>query len=65
MSSKLKIILGVAIGIVVAVILFCLIVVIACSVNGLTFGEQIVEWFGGNNSTIEQVTEQTKTLATK
>lgn len=65
MSDKLKVILGVAIGIVIAVILFCLIVVIACSVNGLTFGEQIVEWFEGNASTIEQVTEQTKTMVTK
>lgn len=65
MFDKLKVILGVAIGIVIAVILFCLIVVIACSVNGLTFGEQIVEWFGGNASKIEQVTEQTKTMVTK
>lgn len=46
MSNTMKIILFVAIGIVCAVALFCLAVVIACSVNGLTFGEQICEWFG-------------------
>lgn len=63
MSDKLKIILSIVIGLVCAVALFCLIVVIACSVNGLTFGEQISEWFGSNapaiEDTVEQVTEQT------
>ena len=43
MSEKLKIVLGVVIGIVCAVMLFCLIIVVACSVNGLTFSEQISE----------------------
>lgn len=63
MPDKLKIILSIVIGLVCAVALFCLIVVIACSVNGLTFSEQICEWFGNNTpvieETVEQVTEQT------
>ena len=62
MSDKLKIILSVVIGLVCAVALFCLSVVIACSVNGLTFSEQICEWFGSNapaiEDTVAQVTKQ-------
>ena len=38
--------------------LFSLIVVIGCSVNGLTFGEQVCEWFGGNAGTIADSAEQ-------
>lgn len=63
MPDKLKVFLSIVIGLVCAVALFCLIVVIACSVNGLTFSEQICEWFGSNapaiEDTVEQVTEQT------
>ena len=63
MPDSLKIILGIVIGIVCAILIFSLIVVIACSVNGLTFSEQICEWFGSNapaiEDTVEQVTEQT------
>lgn len=63
MSDKVKIILSIVIGLVCAVALFCLIVVIACSVNGLTFSEQICDWFGNNapaiEEAVEQVTEQT------
>ena len=50
MNEKLKIILGVVLGIICAVVLFSLIVIIGCSVNGLTFGEQVCEWFGGNTT---------------
>ena len=57
MSDKLKITLGIIGGVLVAVLLFCLVVVIGCSVNGLTFGEQICEWFGGNAKTIADATE--------
>ena len=35
-----------------AVSLFCLIVCIGCAVNGVTFGEQIVNWFGGSSTAI-------------
>ena len=41
MPSWLKTILFVVIGIVCAVALFCLAVLIACSANGLNFGEQV------------------------
>ena len=55
MSENLKVILGVILGLICAVALFCLTIVIACSVNGLTFGEQICEWFGGNLSIASKV----------
>lgn len=58
MPSWLKTILFVVIGIVCAVALFCLAVLIACSVNGLTFGEQVCEWFGNNSAVIEDTIEQ-------
>ena len=57
MNEKLKITLWVVLGIVCAIALFSLVVVIGCSVNGLTFGEQICEWFGGNAKTIADATE--------
>ena len=41
MPDSLKIILGIVIGIVCAILIFSLIVVIACSVNGLTISEKI------------------------
>lgn len=40
-----KIVLGVVIGILVAVGVFCLTVCIGSSIHGITFSEQIVEWF--------------------
>ncbi len=52
MNEKLKITLWVVLGIVCAIALFSLAVVIGCSCNGLTFGEQVCEWFGGNAETI-------------
>lgn len=41
-----KFILGIILGLVLAVGIFCLTVAIACAVNGVSFGEQIVDWFG-------------------
>lgn len=58
MNEKLKITLWVILGVVGAIALFSLIVVIGCSVNGLTFGEQVCEWFGGNARTITDSAEQ-------
>ena len=58
MSEKLKITLWVILGIVTAIALFSLVVVVGCSVNGLTFGEQICEWFGANAETITESAEQ-------
>ena len=53
-SRKSKLFLGIILGLVGAVALFCLVVGIGCSINGLTFGEQIVEWFGANAPAIEE-----------
>lgn len=53
MSEKAKIIIGVVTGVVGAIILFCLIVIIGCSINGLTFGEQVCKWFGANKNAVK------------
>lgn len=58
MSEKLKIVLWVVVGVIGAILLFSLAVAIGCSVNGLTFGEQVCEWFGGNAGTIVDSAEQ-------
>ncbi|MBQ2864203.1 MAG: hypothetical protein IJE91_01915 [Clostridia bacterium] len=58
MNEKLKIALWIILGIVGAILLFSLAVAIGCSVNGLTFGEQVCEWFGGNAGTIADSAEQ-------
>lgn len=63
MTDKLKIVIGVAIGLAVTVILFCLIIVIGCSVNGLTFGEQVCQWFGGKSSNIEEAGAVARNIA--
>ena len=57
MSSKLKLTLGIIAGVLGAVLLFCLIVVIGCSVNGVTFSEQIVNWFGGTPKATETIVD--------
>ena len=59
MSEKVKLILGIIIGVICAIAVFCLIVIIGCSVNGVTFGQQICNWFGGGTANIAQVIEQT------
>ena len=53
MSDKAKIILSVVLGIIGAILIFCLIVCIACSINGLTFGEQICNWFSANKEAVD------------
>lgn len=53
MSDKAKIILSVVLGIIGVIIVFCLIVCIACSINGLTFGEQICNWFSANKEAVD------------
>lgn len=50
----MKIFLGVILGILIAVAVTLLAVAIGCAVNGIGFGEQIVEWFGKSNETVEQ-----------
>ena len=41
-----------------AVAIFCITVGVGCAVNGLTFGEQVVEWFGNSAPVIEDAVEQ-------
>lgn len=53
-----KLALGIILGIIGAIALFCIIVGIGCSVNGLTFGEQIVEWFGTSAPVVDEVIDQ-------
>lgn len=60
MNETVKNILFVLLGIVVAVGIFCLVVAIGCAVNGIGFGDQIVEWFGTVKETVEELpTEET------
>ena len=58
MYGQGKLILGIILGLVGAVAIFCVTVGIGCAVNGLTFGEQIVEWFGNSAPVIEEAVEQ-------
>ena len=58
MYGKGKLVLGIILGLVGAVAIFCVTVGIGCAVNGLTFGEQIVEWFGNSAPVIEDAVEQ-------
>ena len=53
MSDKAKITLSVVLGIIGAILVFCLVVCIACSINGLTFGEQICNWFSANKEAVD------------
>ena len=53
MSDKAKFTLSVVLGIIGAILVFCLIVCIACSINGLTFGEQICNWFSANKEAVD------------
>ncbi len=61
MSNNLRLTLGIISGILGAIILFCLIVVIGCAVNGLTFPQQIVQWFGDVENTAETIVEEAET----
>lgn len=53
MPEKLKWILGIAIGIIATIGIYCLTVAIGCAVNGLTFGQQITSWFGSAMPVVE------------
>lgn len=55
--DRFKIIMLVLLGVAVAVGVFCLATTISCSVNGITFSEQIVEWFTTSTPVIEEVVE--------
>ena len=48
----------VLLGMAIAVGLFCLVVGIGCSVNGVTFTQQIANWFGSSTTTIKDPIEE-------
>lgn len=52
-----KNIMFVLLGMVIAVAVFCAVVGIASAVNDISFGQQIVEWFG----TVKEVVEELPT----
>jgi len=62
MSGKTGLIIGIVAGVIGAIALFCLIISIGCAINGLTFGEQICEWFGSNASEIAGAIPQDATI---
>lgn len=55
MTRNTRLILGIVIGLIVAVGLFCLAVCISCSVTGSTFSQQIVDWFTKKNANDDAV----------
>ena len=63
MPEKLKWILGIAIGIIATIGIYCLTVAIGCAVNGLTFGQQITSWFGSAMPAVENTTQAVGTVA--
>lgn len=50
-----KNIMFVLLGMVIAVAVFCAVVGIASAVNDISFGQQIVEWFGTAKEVIEEL----------
>ena len=58
MSETTRYILGILTGIVGTIALFCLAIAIGCAVNGVTFGQQICQWFGSCAPLIEESAEQ-------
>ena len=58
MSETTRYILGILTGIVGTIALFCLAIAIGCAVNGVTFGQQICQWFGSCAPIIQEGAEQ-------
>ncbi len=55
-------IMFVLLGMVCAVALFCITVGIGCAVNGITFGQQIANWFGQTAPVVEKGAEAIATI---
>lgn len=55
--SKGKLFIGILIGLIAAVAILCIVISVGCAVNGITFGEQIVNWFGSapKNEAVENI----------
>jgi len=51
----------VLLGVVTAIALFCLVIGVGCAINGVTFGQQIVNWFGPASQVAEVVDETLST----
>lgn len=50
-----KNIMFVLLGMIIAVAVFCAVVGIASAVNDISFGQQIVEWFGTAKEVVEEL----------
>lgn len=50
-----KNIVFVLLGMIIAVAVFCAVVGIASAVNDISFGQQIVEWFGTAKEVVEEL----------
>lgn len=60
-----KNIMLVLLGMVFAVAIFSIAVGIGCAVNGITFGEQIAQWFGNSKPAIDATKEIAETVSAK
>ena len=54
-TNKSKLVWGIVIGILTAGVIFCGAVAVGCAVNGVTFGQQITNWFGSNSETVAKI----------
>ncbi len=63
MSTKFKVILGVVGGLISAAIIFCLAVLISCSINGLTFSQQVINWFSSSSASKDVVKDVAETVS--
>lgn len=52
---------GLVLGIVVTIAIFCIVVGIASSINDVSFGQQIADWFGKTAETAKDVVDATGT----
>lgn len=52
-----KNIMFVLLGMIIAVAVFCAVVGIASAVNDISFGQQIINWFGSSTPVVEEVAE--------
>ena len=52
----------VLLGIVLAIGIFCMVIGIASAVNDVSFGQQIVEWFGTTKEVVEPVEDVVETV---
>lgn len=52
-----KNIMLVLLGMLIAVAIFCMVVGIGCAVHGVTFGQQIADWFGKTATATEDIAQ--------